>query len=99
MLALADTGAVGLVIKGLQDGEARGYAYIGGGRFQSDRAGEKPSAEELRSSAAAGSELTWTIVPAGTELRIGIDRDEDGILDRDELDSASDAERAIRDEH
>jgi YVTN family beta-propeller protein len=90
MLALADTGAVGLVVKGRRDGEARGFAYIGGERFQSDRLSEEASAQELRSGAATGSELTWTLVPAGTELRIGIDRDGDGVFDRDELDAASD---------
>jgi hypothetical protein len=44
----------------------------------------------LRSSSNAGSELTFTVVPAGTETRIGTDRDEDGVLDRDELDACSD---------
>ncbi len=90
MLALADTGRVGVVVKGLQDTIFRGYRYDGAGVFQSDRAGRTISAATLQSSAATGSELTYTVVPKGTATRIGIDRDEDGYLDRDEIDACSD---------
>lgn len=90
MEALADVCAVGLVVHGLQSGEARGYAYLGAGSYQSDRAAELPSSATLIASATPGSELTWTVVPKGSETRIGIDRDEDGFLDRDELDLGSD---------
>ena len=34
--------------------------------------------------------MTFTVVPRGTELRIGIDRDQDGFLDRDEFDNCGD---------
>ena len=81
---------VDLVVKGRQNGLGRGYVYLGGSVFQSDRLGEAPSATLLRASAAAGSELTYTVVPAGSGTRIGVDRDEDGVFDRDELDACSD---------
>ncbi|MBK7642382.1 MAG: hypothetical protein IPJ19_04950 [Planctomycetes bacterium] len=90
MQGLAESGKVGLVVKGKQSGLARGYVYTGGGLFQSDRAQERVGLTTLTSSAAAGSELTWTIVPRGTQTRVGIDRDLDGCLDRDELDGGSD---------
>ncbi|MCZ6683252.1 MAG: YncE family protein, partial [Planctomycetota bacterium] len=48
MIALADTGVVGMVVKGVQGGEVRGYAYIGGGQFQSDRASEVVAAAALQ---------------------------------------------------
>ncbi|RKH10507.1 hypothetical protein D7V97_13550 [Corallococcus sp. CA053C] len=86
VLTLADAGKVGLVVKGRQGGQARGYTYVGGGTFQSDRAAQTVSASLLRTLAAPGSELTYTVVPRGTERRIGIDRDEDGAFDQDELD-------------
>jgi len=89
MIALAETQAVGLVVKGVQGGLQRGYAYQGSGSFQSDRAAESLTSAQLQGAAAAGSELTWTIVPHGSQTRIGIDRDEDGIFDRDELDAAT----------
>lgn len=90
MLALADLGEVGVVVKGKQGGLDRGYAYLGGGSFQADRQSESPTAAALQAAAAVGSELTYTVVPAGTETRVGIDRDGDGALDRDELDAGSD---------
>jgi YVTN family beta-propeller protein len=90
MLAQADAGRVGLVAKGVQAGKQRGYVYVGGATFQSDRAAESLSTPELLASAAPDARLTLTVVPAGTEVRIGIDRDADGYFDRDELDACSD---------
>jgi hypothetical protein len=90
MLNEANTQRVGLVVKGNINGEARGYALTAGSSFQSDRAAETVTSGFLFVAAAPGSELTWTLVPYGSETRIGIDRDEDGFLDRDELDAGSD---------
>lgn len=90
MVAIADGGGAGLVVRGTQGGIARGYYYVGGGMHQSDRAAEVVSDASLRASATAGNELTWMLVPIGTQRRIGVDRDADGFLDRDEIDSGSD---------
>jgi YVTN family beta-propeller protein len=91
MTALADTGVVGIVAKGVVGGVARGYAYATGtGSFQSDRSSEVVSTTALRQGAAAGNEITFTVVPTATATRIGIDRDSDGFYDRDELDAGSD---------
>jgi DNA-binding beta-propeller fold protein YncE len=91
MIQLASTNAVALVGKGIRDGEPRGYAYDSfTGLFQSDRATQQVAPDELRTSSGDGREMTVTVVPAGTETRIGIDRDEDGFFDRDELDRCSD---------
>ncbi|MCK8500520.1 YncE family protein [Myxococcus fulvus] len=84
--ALADSGKVGLVAKGNQGGIARGATYVGGGLFQADRAAETVTAAQLQTMALPGNELTFTVVPKGSEVRIGIDRDLDGVFDRDELD-------------
>jgi YVTN family beta-propeller protein len=90
MIALADTHKVGLVAKSVQGGLARGYVYIGSNVFQTDRAVEVVSASQLQGAAAPGSEVTYTIVPKGTETRIGVDRDLDGWYDRDEIDMGTD---------
>jgi hypothetical protein len=45
----------------------------------------------LRALAAAGNELTYTIVPEGMGRRLALDRDRDGFFDRDESDFGSDA--------
>ncbi len=88
MISLASSGAVGLVVKGTQGGIDRGYVFTNG-QFQSDRAAESLPPATLQSLAGRGSELTYTIVAAGTQVRIGIDRDADGYFDRDEIDKCS----------
>ena len=90
MLALADADEVGVVAKGVFGGEARGAYYLGGGGFQTDRASQRISKLKLLMASAAGSEITFTVVPLGSEKRIGVDRDEDRALDRDELDAGTD---------
>ncbi|HKQ48150.1 MAG TPA: hypothetical protein VJZ71_08790 [Phycisphaerae bacterium] len=94
MIGLANTNKVGLIVKGVQGGIARGYRYNGGGNFQSDRFAETITSGALQAAAAPGSELTYTIVPKGSETRIGIDRDDDGFYDREELDACSDPANA-----
>ena len=78
-----------LVVKGNQNGEARGWR-LASGQFVSDRASDPPLADAvLRSLAAdAGQELTYTAVPPGSGARAGTDRDEDGWLDADDCGSA-----------
>lgn len=83
-VTIAEGGQVGLVCKGVQGGTDRGWVYAGGGTFLSDLAGQTINATTLRTSAAAGSELTFTLVPMAEEIRVGIDRDADGYFDRDE---------------
>ncbi|MGE3165800.1 MAG: hypothetical protein AB7O52_12915 [Planctomycetota bacterium] len=90
MESLAAANGVGWVAKGVQGGLLRGYYYAGGGMFQSDRATETVLVEDLRLGAGVGSEVTFTVVPKGTEVRIGVDRDGDGFFDRDEVDVCAD---------
>lgn len=93
MLAIAGTGQVALVAKGRLDGLARGWV-LRNGVMQSDRAMEVHAPAALVALAAPGSEITWTLVPAGTGTRIGVDRDSDGYYDRDELDAGTDPANA-----
>jgi hypothetical protein len=88
--ALAENENVGLVVKGRWRGQARGWTYLGAGRYQSDRRSEVHTSAEIQALAGPGAELTFTAVPGGTERRAGIDRDADGALDRDELDAGTD---------
>ena len=90
MIGLADQGVVGLVAKKVQDGLQRGYVYSGGQLFDSDVSGGTLTESELLALAKPGSELTLTVVAKGTERRIGIDRDLDGVLDGDEIAARSD---------
>jgi DNA-binding beta-propeller fold protein YncE len=82
-----------LVVKGVVNGEARGYLLDrSSGRFRSDRAAEAQlTITTLRALAnTPGQELTFTCAPFGSGLRMGIDRDQDAFLDRDEIDAGSD---------
>ena len=93
-IAIANTNAVGLIAKGRINGIARGYTYQGGS-FISDRATEAAlSPAALLALAATGSEITYTLVPAGSQTRLGVDRDLDTFRDRDELDAGSDPSNA-----
>jgi YVTN family beta-propeller protein len=89
LVTIAGGGAVGLVAKGVVGGELRGYALVSG-MFQSDRSAEIVSLAALDAAAGPDAAITFTLVPAGAQTRIGIDRDEDGHLDRDELDACED---------
>jgi YVTN family beta-propeller protein len=80
---------VGLIAKGNRNGVARGWLLQGGG-FTSDASGESIGAAGLLASATAGNETTYTLVPAGMARRLGVDRDGDGALDRDEVLAGSD---------
>jgi hypothetical protein len=60
--------------------------------FQSDRQSEAAlSDNELRTLASAdGGQITYTCVPPGEGVRLGLDRDEDTLFDRDEIDAGTD---------
>jgi len=86
-LARSPTGRVELVAKGLREGAPRGWWFDAmADVFQSDRAAEALNATDLLASIQPGSPLTFTLVPEGTGRRVGIDRDLDGLFDRDEAD-------------
>jgi hypothetical protein len=78
----ADAGDCELVAHG----EGRGYLYLGLGWYQRDRAHRLPlrSGALARSAEQPNRELTFTCAPPGSGRRLGIDRDEDGVLDGDE---------------
>jgi hypothetical protein len=90
--ARAVQGECDVVVKGIMAGEARGWVRLSDGTFASDRAAEPAKTDtELRAvGTTAGQTLTYTCVPPGSGIRLGIDRDGDGFLDRDELDDAKD---------
>ncbi|HSP99106.1 MAG TPA: hypothetical protein VL049_17930 [Candidatus Dormibacteraeota bacterium] len=82
-----------LVARAVVDGQARGYLLdAASGTFLSDRAAEAPLDDAaLRALAAVdGQAVTYTCAPPGEGRRLGLDRDEDGVLDRDEIDRGSD---------
>lgn len=90
LVDLADTSDIGLVVHGRIAGQPRGATYVGADLFQTDRQMVTLTRTEVLQLAQPGAELTFTAVPFGSEWRVGVDRDRDGFLNRDELDAGSD---------
>ncbi|MBM4247396.1 MAG: hypothetical protein FJ148_27015 [Deltaproteobacteria bacterium] len=92
LAARAAAGECDLVVKGVLAGEARGWVRRVDGNFQPDRATEAPITPAMLQAHAstAGQQRTFTCVPPGPGERVGIDRDEDGAFDRDEIDAGTD---------
>ena len=93
MLGAPDARECELVVKGVLEGEVRGWVLDADtGAFRSDREGEAliPDSDLREIARAPGQGLTYTCAPPGSGSRMGIDRDEDGSLDRDELDVRTD---------
>jgi hypothetical protein len=83
--------ACDLIVKGVIGGIARGYLMQSDGTYQSDRTAETLSDTELRNLVNTGGQtLTFTCVPPGSGTWMGIDHDEDGTYDRDEIDAGTD---------
>lgn len=92
LTGLANASAIGLTAKGRDlAGHVRGWEYLGGNGWAPDRALEpQTSTASLLALAGDDTEVTFTAVLEGTEHRLGVDRDLDGFLDRDEIDAGSD---------
>lgn len=90
LLGEGELDRLGLVAQVDVAGEARRAILVGPDQWQSDRATETWTQVELEGFAAPGAPLVMTAVVEGHEVRIGIDRDEDGFLDMDEADAGSD---------
>lgn len=95
MVTTADNDEIGLIAKGRVNGVPRGFTFTNAGVFISDRAGETYTDAQLRAAASAGNEITYTLVPLGTQMRSGVDRDEDGALDQDEVELCGDPANAL----
>ena len=82
----AIAGNADLIVKGTVAGELRGWHRLVGGTFKSDKSAESPSTDsQLRALAQVpGQNLTYTAVPLGSAIRMGINRDEDTFLDGDD---------------
>jgi hypothetical protein len=85
LIARADAHECDLVAKNRWGG----FLYIGDGQFRFSRSGTPAVPDRLLRATALlpMGEITYTYVPPGSGTRIGIDRDEDGVLDGDDPDT------------
>jgi len=80
-----------LIVHGEINGEARSALLMATGHYQTDRKNTQYTSQALRNLATIeGQTLTYTCVPPGSGTWMSIDRDEDGIYNRDELDNGTD---------
>ncbi len=88
--------ACDLIVKGVVNGEPRGWVRLPSGAYRSDRVSEPElSSAALQTLAAVdGQALTYTCVPPGAGLRMGVDRNEDKVFDRDTADAQAELTRA-----
>jgi hypothetical protein len=84
LIQRAAAGDADLVVNGIKDGKQRGWQRTAAGTFRSDKASETPLTDAQLRALAQTQELTYLAVPPGSGLRIGIDRDEDGVLNADD---------------
>jgi len=74
-----------LVVHGRFGGARRGFAYVGGSFFQTDKQAEpNVSLQTLLQTFDTTSGLTFTGVLAGAGHRLGVDRDGNGVFNSDE---------------
>lgn len=85
LVELAEADEIGLIAHGLVESKAEsaGFTYLSGsgGRYQTQTVGNTITHAVLSSNASASNPVTFTAVPKGSEIRAGIDRDENGISD------------------
>jgi hypothetical protein len=96
LLDRARAGECDLVAKSGGEHGEKGYLYdVALGLFRDNRACDPPLTDaSLRQLARLqGGELTYTCAPPCSGVRLGIDRDENGVLDGDEEDSGGDRTR------
>jgi len=72
-----------LIVKGVLNGQYRGWLYEGSDTFTSDDSGDPPWSKSALLAVAdvPGQSLTFTCVPPGSGTRMGINRDRDAFLD------------------
>lgn len=84
MVAQAEAGSCDVIAKGVLGAVAKGYVYDEASNLMTpDTFAEAPVSEDaLRTSVTGADVVTFTGVPNGAGVRLGIDRDRDTFLDR-----------------
>ena len=87
LMARAEEGECDLVAKGRRGAFEAGFLYQGNGLFTPDQAEQDALdlASLLEMAAGEAGEMTFTCAPPGSGQRMALDRDEDGLLDGDEV--------------
>jgi len=99
-LVTSPRGECDLIVKGVINNQQRGYLMLADGRFQSDKKKQVLTDSQLRKLVRHNNQtLTFTCVPPGSGIWMGIDRDEDGHYDQDEKDNGNKLRNALTGHH
>jgi hypothetical protein len=87
LIQRASANEIDLVVKGSIGGQQRGWIRLANANFRSDNASEAnlTQTQLLNLAQVSGQELTFMAVPVNSGQRIGIDRDDDGLLNRSDI--------------
>lgn len=87
LIQRASFNEIDLVVKANIGGQQHGWIRLGNGTFMPDSLadGNLSRAQLENIAQVTGQELTFMAVPAGSGNRIGLDRDDDGVLNRDDV--------------
>jgi DNA-binding beta-propeller fold protein YncE len=85
MVALAEAGAIELVVHWREDGVTRSGILSDSEEILTDAVNEIVDLDTLLGQAGVGTEQTYTALALGTGERIGLDRDLDGLYNYDEV--------------
>lgn len=96
-LAMRTNSRLELVVRGKENGQRRGWLLRRStGDFQANRHGEVlPTLAAVIAQAAPSNEFTAMLVPEGSGIRLGLDRDGDGYFDATETDLGHDPADAM----
>ncbi len=85
-IALVDrSDRIELVGHFVEEGIMRGVRYRGNDLFDRDTEGDVLTLSALYAAVDAGQKILFTVVPAGTGVRLALDQDRDGAYDYDEI--------------
>lgn len=86
LISRAAAGDADLIVKYTVNDDARGAYRLSNGSFSTDKASEATLSDaQIRAFAdLSEQQVTYTAVPPGSAVRMGVDRDEDTILDFDD---------------
>ena len=73
-----------VIAKSAINNTPRGWQYLGANLFQIDQTCIQETLAQVLGHASLETPVTFTVVPVGTGRRMGIDRNENGLLDFDE---------------
>ena len=91
MQIATDSEYAALIAKARIEGKTRGFVYRNGEVFDADRLGDTQTKNQLIAIAESGAAVTFTLVAEGTEYRLGLDIDNDGVLDGELVDAENTA--------